>query len=183
METKFRLYAHLYALCINWVRFCETQGLFLKVAWCDRGHTALALLHGVVSSTFASGTCRVSRWQCGRLHHCCAGRQCPALGSGHCAFLPQPTFLAQANGHSTQVHVKMWTLIIKIVFCKYINLSAHNLIQIYTDTIYIDIKCITEQDQAKKHLVSGLTPAFFRPLYHHWKQNHAPVCSSVQDET
>lgn len=78
------------------------------------------------------------------------------------------TFLGQAKDCSTHVDVKMWILIIKIVFCKYsyINLSAHSLVQIYTDMIYTDVICTTEQNKFNKHLLlaSGLTPAFFRLL-------------------
>jgi hypothetical protein len=73
--------------------------------------------------------------------------------------------------HRTQAHVKMWTLIVKTVFCKYsyINLSAHNLVQIFTDMIYMDVICTAKQKQFKKYLLlaSGLTPVFFRPLNDH----------------
>ena len=51
------------------------------------------------------------------------------------------------------LHVKMWILIVKIVFYKYINFSAHNLIQIYTDMTYKDAICTEEQNQFQKHLV------------------------------
>lgn len=45
------------------------------------------------------------------------------------------TFLGLGEGLRTRFHVKMWILIVKIIFCKYsyINLSTHNLVQIYTD--------------------------------------------------
>ena len=72
----------------------------------------------------------------------------------------KPRFLDQVKDCSTHVHVKMWILIVKTVFCKYINLSAYNLVQIYTHMIYTDVICTTEQHQFKKHLLFGMNPSF-----------------------
>lgn len=64
-------------------------------------------------------------------------------------------------------HVKMCILIVKTVFCKYsyINVSAYNSVQIYTDMIYTGVICTTEQNQFKKHLLFRINPAFLDP----WK--------------
>lgn len=50
---------------------------------------------------------------------------------------------------SRHVHVKIWILIVKTVFCKYsyISLSARSLVQILTARVHADVTGTTEQNQ------------------------------------
>ena len=93
------------------------------------------------------------------------GRSAPYILLTPAAAAPsyhKPPFSGQVKECSTRVHVKMWILIVKTVFCKhsYINLSAYSLVQIYTNMIYTDVICSTEQNQFKKRVPAGMNPSF-----------------------
>lgn len=144
-------------------RRCETKRLWSgwgpppEVAWCDWEHAVLTFFDGMgwLLPTSVSLTWSVSRLRSLHRH--------PKWGQHHtfCS-CPRLPLLPITKECSTRVHVKMWILIIKTVFCKYsyINLSAYSLVQIYTYMIYTDVICSTEHNQFKKHVPAGMNLNF-----------------------